>query len=215
MREDIGPYQEDFRTYDFSGFDYLKIAAGAKVHIRQGSSYSIMVRGDRRNLDDLGVRVQGSTLVFDYVNYRKRKYANEYTITMPTLKGFEFSGATHSEIIGFNNLSALEIRLSGASTSNFEGEAQQITAHLSGASRLSLIGKTKFLTVEASGGAEVQAYALASARAQVKVSGGSEARISVSQNLSAEATGGSQVRYRGNPTVSSQTSGGGSVIREL
>lgn len=215
--EDVGAFQEERKTYDLSGFTKVHIGSNSKVTIQQGAAFGVFVRGDSRNLDDLRVRVENGTLKADYYPHsnRNRQYKTEFTITMPTLEGVDFSGATFSNVGGFENSQKMYVRLSGASEGIFSIKASEVEIDLSGASRLSSVGASQKLKADISGGSELSFFGFSVEDVQISVSGGSKAQINVSKTLRAEASGGSHIRYTGNPSsVSNNSSGGSSISKE-
>lgn len=215
--EDVGAFQEETQTYNFTNFTRLQMGSAFKIYVQKGSTFSINVRGDRRNLDDLRIRVENDILKADYYpNFNKsRQYTTEFTIIMPALDGVDFSGASISDIGGFENSKLTEIKLSGASISTLNLQTQQVTIEITGASRLALMGASPKMTAEISGASLLESFNFASELAQLKVSGASNAKIKVSKELNAEASGASHIRYIGNPiVVTNKISGASSISKE-
>ncbi|MVM34815.1 DUF2807 domain-containing protein [Spirosoma sp. HMF4905] len=213
-REDVGPYQGDLQTYALANFDRLDMGSAFIITVRQGTTFSITAEGDRRNLDDLQVYTRNGTLNAQYRIARNRKYPTTFRITMPTLRSVDFSGASRSTITGFTNLNDLDINLSGASESQFVGQATRTTIDLSGASSLQLSGQGTWLSAELSGASILQAFGYPVGNAGVGASGASKANISVDASLVVEASGASTIRYRGTPAVAQKVSGASTVQSE-
>ncbi|MCX6216115.1 MAG: DUF2807 domain-containing protein [Spirosoma sp.] len=214
IREDVGPYQSGTQIYAFSGFDRVDMGSAFNITVQQGNAFAVMVEGDRRNLNDLDVYTRNGTLYARYRTSRRREYQNAFTITMPTLRGVDFSGASRSTVSGFSNLENLDVSLSGASESQVSVPASRLSLVLSGASVLHLTGQGTSLTSDLSGASLVQAFGYPVEHADVEVSGASKANISVGTTLVVKASGASTVRYRGSPTVRQQLSGASSVQKE-
>ncbi len=212
--EDMGPFQEETKTYDLRDFTKVHIGGGSKVTIQRGAVFGVFVRGDRRNLDDLSVRVESDILKAEYYPYRhkNRQYRTEFTITMPTLEGVDFSGATISNVGGFENIQKVYVRLSGASEGVVNIKTNEIEIDLSGASRLSGTGTSREIKADVSGASELSFFGFSVDKAQVSASGGSKIQVNVKQALWAEASGGSRIRYAGNPPFVNINSSGGSSI---
>ncbi|QHW00203.1 head GIN domain-containing protein [Spirosoma endbachense] len=210
-REDIGPFQGDQQTFELANFDRLDMGSAFTITVQPGSAFRILAEGDRRNLDDLDVYTRNGTLYARYRNSRNRQYETSFTITMPTLRGVSFSGASQSSIAGFTNLNELDIELSGASKGQFAVQAKQTNLTLSGASNLQLSGLGAALGADLSGASTLQAFAYPVNDANLDLSGASKANISVSSSLDIDASGASNVRYRGAPSVKQRLSGSSSV----
>lgn len=157
---------------------------------------------------------RNGTLFAQYHNSRNRQHPTSFSITMPTVRGIAFSGASQSTITGFTNLSELAIDLSGASQGQFTGEAARTTVNLSGASTLQVNGRGTALSAELSGASNLQAFPYPVGEATVDASGASRASVSVSNALVADASGASTIRYRGTPTVRQRVSGASTVQSE-
>ena len=213
-REDIGPYQADQQTYAFANFDRLAMGSAFTITVQQGATFSVTAEGDRRNLDDLQVYTRSGTLMAQYRVARNRQYPTTFLITMPTLRGVEFSGASRSTVSGFTKLSDLDIKLSGASEGEFSLQSAQTTIDLSGASTLRLTGSGAGLSADVSGASFLQAFNYPVGDANLGASGASKANINVITTLLVDASGASSVRYRGTPAVRQRVSGASSVQQE-
>jgi hypothetical protein len=210
----MGPLQEDERNYAITDFDRLEMGSAFIIKVQQGEFFDINVRGDRRNLDDLDVFKEGSTLVIRFDNNGGRHHDTYVNITMPLVEAVNFSGATNSTVTGFELDDSFRIFLSGASVCQVNGDFQNTSVLLSGASNLTMTGYGNSLNAEVSGASYLQAFHYTVDEADVEASGSSRAKISVSSDLKAEASGASIIYYRGEPTVDMKTSGSSSVVKD-
>ncbi|WP_128543722.1 head GIN domain-containing protein [Larkinella soli] len=211
-REDVGPQQDGQRTFNLANFDRLEMGSGMNITVRQGNDFSIDAKGDQRNLEDLDVYVTNHTLVARYRNQRNRKYGTSFTITMPTLRGANFSGGSDSDVSGFQNLQELDIELSGGSDGDWQVQAARTNIRVSGGSDLNLNGSGTQLIAEISGGSNLRAFPFTAESADINASGASDAEITASRSLTAEASGASHIRYQGDPKNVNQKSSGASKI---
>jgi hypothetical protein len=212
--DDPGPLQEDERNYTITNFDRLEMGSAFIIKVRQGEFFDINVRGDRRNIDDLEVFKEGSTLVVRFDDNGGRHHETYVNISMPLLEAVNFSGATNSTVTGFELDDSFRIQLSGASVCQVSGEFKNTNLLLSGASNLTMTGYGNSLNAEVSGASYLQAFHYSVEEADVEVSGSSRAKISVNKDLKAEASGSSIVYYRGEPSVKMNTSGSSSVVKD-
>lgn len=213
--EDSGPYEETTQTYSVSGFDRLDMGSAFRITVRQGTTFAVEARGNRSDVNDLVVAVRNGTLTAQYDNYRRNRRHDMYiTITIPTLRGVNFSGASRSTISGFPNVNSLDIDLSGASKSDVTVSTTRLTTAISGASTLTLNGSSSGLTGDVSGASKLNAYDLLTETADLEVSGASNVQIRVKEALTVSASGASKVRYRGTPRLNSKVSGASSVEQE-
>ena len=212
--EDPGPRQSDSRTYSIMDFDRIEAGDALIINIKQGTNFSIQADGDRRNLDDLMVYKNRSTLVLRYEHYEKRNYNTSIVITLPTLSGSDFSGAVNAQISGFMDINEFDLALSGASLAQLDLEVTELNFVLSGASQLRLTGKGEAVIGTLTGASLFSAFTYPSSQAKLIVSGASNAKVSVSQALEVNASGASLVLYRGNPQLEVEASGESIVKQE-
>lgn len=212
--EDPGPIQETEKEFSEIDFDRLEMGDAFNITVKQGNFFAISVRGDRRNVDDLLVRKEGSTLVMRFEDNRNRRHNTYITITMPALLSANFSGASDSRITGFYDLESFDFYLSGASVSQLDITAAKLDVTLSGASYLNVRGSGDMLDAELSGASALKAFNFPVTDAVIRASGASDGNVAVSNSLKATANGASVIRYRGNPAVTSSVSGASSVRQD-
>lgn len=212
--EDPGPIHEVERNFAVVDFDRLEMGNAFHIQVHQGDFFEVRVRGDRRNIDDLIVITEGSTLVIRYNKFRNRRHETHITITMPELYTVNFSGASDSRIDGFHNAENFDVYLSGASVCQLDVESTRVNTVLSGASYLNLRGEAQELRADISGASALKAFGFPVMRADVVCSGASDGSLTVTEYLKVVATGASHVVYRGDPTVDSDVSGSSEVERD-
>ena len=212
--DDPGPRQETERQYSVVDFDRLEMGSGLHIDVVYGNFFSVKARGDRRNIDDLVVRTEGSTLVIDYRNFRERRHDTFIEITMPELHAVTFSGGSDSRVGGFSSAGGFDVYLSGGSVCQLNLDAHKLKAVLSGASYLKAGGTADELYADVSGASAFKAFNLPVATCTLLISGASDGEVTVTDVLQVTATGASHVVYRGNPSVSTEVSGSSSVHAE-
>ena len=212
--EDPGPLQEIEKEFNETDFDRLEIGDALHIDVEQGNYFEISVRGDRRNVNDLEVYKEGTTLVIRFDEWENRRHETYVTITMPSIVAANFSGATNSRVSGFDELTKFDLYLSGASVSQVDLVASEFKTIISGASVLNLRGSAASMDAEISGASVLKAFNFPVVSADVLATGASHASITVADNLNAVASGASSITYRGNPTVTSDVSGSSSVNKE-
>ena len=210
--EDPGPRQQDTRSYAVVDFDRVEAGDELIVSLKYSENFSIEAEGDRRNLDDLIVSKNGNSLVVRFKRSDRRQYATYINITLPILYGVDFSGAANAEVSGFAPVNRMDVSLSGASLVQLSLNASEIHFSLSGASQLRLNGEGQLLEGNISGASILTAFEYYTDKAELVVSGASNAKVSVANQLKGSASGASLVVYRGNPELNISASGS-SVIR--
>jgi hypothetical protein len=210
--EDPGPLQEiskDFTLYDF---DQLEIGDGFNIDVVYAETFEINIRGDQRNLNDVEVFKAGTTLIIKYKEFSGRRHQTYITIKMPELNSVNFSGGSISSVSGFNSDKKLDFYLSGGSVSQFSAGIRSINLTLTGGSILRLRGLGDELNASISGASELTAVDYPVSTASVYISGASNAKLKVSEELNVNASGASVLFYSGNPTIQKDVSGGSSVL---
>ena len=126
---------------------------------------------------------------------------------------FDLSGASN---VNISNMRAgnTNITLSGASKASGSIEMANGTFGLSGASSLELQGSADDVDIEASGASDFMLSDFSVVDADVNLSGASDAIINASGRLDANLSGASEILYIGNPTMGSINTSGGSKISQ-
>lgn len=212
--EDPGPLQERERNYSIIDFDQLELGSSFDVSVTEANLFSIHVKGDRRNIDDLEVYKSGSTLIIKYDENESRNHETYIEITMPRLISAKFSDGSVSTIKGFESEGQLRIGLSGGASCQLDAGYKKIDLDLSGASTLRMNGLGDELQAKLSGASILSAFDFPVRIANVDVSGASRARLTVSDAIDAVASGASEVRYRGNPLIESDASGASTITKD-
>jgi hypothetical protein len=214
----------DVREFTLKDFERLNIGSAFQVHVSQGDKYLVRISGKKKDIDKVRARVKNGELEvfykhkFNIFNWPINQERVRIDITMPSMAGVQFHGASESYIKGFNQEhltgSAFDVQISGAAKSTIAINAQKIVADLNGAAELELKGNTEVLEAEVSSAARLRAFDLIAGEVDVDVSSSGLAEVNASNKLIAEATSAGRVRYRGEADVTSEVSSAGSVSRE-
>jgi hypothetical protein len=213
----LGAMAQASRTFTASDFNKLSMGSAFKIEVKQGSGFNISTSGRREDLDDLEGIVKGGTFHLGYKNkgWSKNRNTVNVSITMPSLEGVDFSGASKANVEKFSGVRAMDIEVSGASSVSMTVAAPKVTFDISGASTLTLVGQGDVLTGEVSGASSFKGRDFSSKTANIDASGASSAAVVASNTVNAEASGASSVRYSGGAKdIHSSTSGASSVKRD-
>lgn len=204
------------RTFRETDFDRVDVSGAYHARLRQGSTFRVVARGNEDDLNDVRVRVNGSTLEIEPKRSVRwfqwhTKHPVVFDIELPTLAGLEVSGASHADVSGFRGTD-FEIEQSGASWLRLAMDGSPVKLDVSGASHTLLTGTTPKLTADLSGACELRGRNLKAVDASIDASGASRASVRVSRELNADASGASHITYYGHPTdATTNSSGAGSV----
>lgn len=126
---------------------------------------------------------------------------------------FDLSGASNADISSMK-AGNTNIELSGASKASGSIEMADGRFSLSGASSLELEGSANDVDIEASGASHVRLSDFSVVDADINLSGASGVTINASGRLDGNLSGGSKLNYIGNPTLGSISASGGSTISQ-
>jgi Putative auto-transporter adhesin, head GIN domain len=212
FQEDPGPQMNDQKSFSVVDFDRLEASEALDITVQQGTIFSITATGDSRNLNDLDIHKNGSSLVMKFSSQHNRQYITYITITMPSLLGFSFSGAVNGKVMGFSQESSrFDISLTGASVAQVEAVTDATYAQLTGASQLRLTGTGTKIDAVVSGASTLSAFDFPVEEVKIVVTGASHAKISPSQKLLVSVSGASGVLYRGSPVIEADVTGASSL----
>ena len=212
--EDPGPLQETSREYAVIDFDQLEMGSGFHITVMEGPNFMVRAKGDRRNIQDLDVFKEGSTLRIRYDENANRRHETRIVIQMPVLKGFNFSGGSVSVIDGFESDDVLNAYVSGGSLAQLNAGYRKVNLVLSGGSKFRMHGLGDELEGDISGASVLSAFDFPVSTATLNFSGASSGKITVADQLTVTASGASTVVYRGSPSIEKDVSGESSVVKD-
>jgi hypothetical protein len=209
----IGSGEPVTKDYDFTGFTKVAVDGGFTVDIDYAETSEVSVTvDDNLVMEHLKVELDGDTLRIGLADLGQyRNVTVRATVIMPRITGLEVSGASD---VHLGPLSADAVTLDVSGASRVEGSASlgEVAGEVSGASAVGLAGSADGLQLEASGGSRLELFQLTAQTADLSVSGGSRARVTVTGRLDAEASGGSRIEYAGDPQLGTIDASGGSAV---
>ena len=172
------------KSYDFRGFDKIKIAGVYDLKVTVGPDYSVLLQGPADAMERVETKISGRSLVLDQRDRRwgeKRRKSHNVTayITMPSLTGLHMSGVVDGAVEGLKE-DAFEVAISGVG-------------------KMSLFGECARLDAEVSGVGELDAKELICRDVRVVVSGVGEASVHASEAVDAVVSGMGDIRVYGSP----------------
>ncbi|HYC84639.1 MAG TPA: PspC domain-containing protein [Chryseosolibacter sp.] len=200
------PVSEDDATDDLVDFDEIEIRGKFDVRIIPSPEYSVVVRGTQVSKERYSIHRAGETLVIDYegkkeIDWKVRDLnieEVEILIYMPRIEKIEAIGVGSVRLDDFTT-DDLEIDLRGPVKLRGEITAQNLNITLTGAAEAELSGDTQNMNARLELASKLRAYNLRAADAFVETSGGSSAKVYVTQTLEMERGIASDIDYRGKP----------------
>ncbi|MFC2068552.1 GIN domain-containing protein [Chloroflexota bacterium] len=221
------------KQYNFNDFSRVDVGYAFKVEIDQSSSYSISITADDNLFEHIQVTKEGETLK---IGLKRVLSLGSVTlrakVTVPQLRGLDFSGATRGTVSGFSSTEKLEVNVSGASSLDlvdisagdikFEvSGASEVTGdieagdadfNISGASTVQLEGSAINIVADAFGASRVKMAAFSINNADIELSGASSGTVKLDGRLDADLSGASKLDYIGEPAMGTINISGGSSL---
>ncbi len=187
-------------TRDVDAFSSISVSSGIDVYLTQGNETSVVVEANKKHMDNIVTEVRDNRLIIKINRNITMRYRsiNVY-VTTPNIDYISASGG--SDVYGESVLKTERLKLSGSGGADFrlKIDAKEFVCDISGGSDIYVTGEAYDASFHASGGADINAYDLKTKNANVNTSGGSDAKIYVTETASFNASGGSDIYYKGNP----------------
>ena len=198
LGDDFDRIGDHTRQFNVTAFSKVDVAGAFVVRFRKGDTYKVVADGREDDMSDMDVRVNGNMLEVKIdrkgglFNWSNRKRIG-LTITVPGIDELKLSGASKASLVGFGNYNNLDIDMSGACRTVFDGSVEKLSLELSGASNAVLRGHVKLLDADLSGASKIEATDLNVDKATVDASGASHANFGHVDALESETSGASKV----------------------
>lgn len=197
LGDDFDRIGSNTRQFTVGAFSKVDVSGAFVVRFRKGDGYKVVADGRENSLDDIKVDVEGNTLkvsvdrkgIFDWSN-RDRV---GLTITLPTISELKLSGASKASLVDFGHFGEMNIDMSGACRTVFDGEVDKLTISLSGASNALLRGSASRFEADLTGASKLEANGMRIDRASVDASGASHVDLGQVGSLESETSGASKV----------------------
>lgn len=170
------------------------LSEGLHGEVTVGPVPSVKIRGDSNLLEYIQLHLREGVLISE-LDGSMGMFPTEpivITIVTPTLKQLRAANGTRLSASGIST----EIFLLRASTR----------------SRVNVSGSARKLTLEAANDSDVQAGELGVEAASIKVSGGTDVRLNVTEEIFGTASGRSSITIQGTPPLSDISTSGGSQV---
>jgi hypothetical protein len=206
---------------EVSAFTEISLRIGANVHLKQGNTQSVEVKGKESTLGKLITEVSNRKLVIRYPNESFFSKWNPGTVdvyvTIPQIDGLSISGSGSILSDGMIESRILDVMVSGSGDVKLgDLKAEKVSATLSGSGNIHLLGKQSADEFKAviSGSGNIKASDFPANNVDVKIVGSGNCRVNSVKKLFVRLAGSGNVSYRGNPTIDSSVAGSGTVKEE-
>ena len=203
-------------TRDLRNFSEISFGISGHLTVRTGSDFSVVLEGDRGDLDRVITEVNGDKLVIRHENrfFNFGNYGNiDVYITMPGLEGLSESGSGKAEVVNdIEHVDDLYLSVSGSGrivTSDLY--ADELDCNISGSGDIIIEGggSADKAEISISGSGTYSGKDLEINNLRVSVSGSGDCYCRVTGYLTARISGSGNISYSGNPQIDSRSSGSG------
>lgn len=194
-------------------FDGVEASGIFRVFLTQSDTFSLTVKAPEEHMPYIETTVSDGVLSIEYSRRARNLRGLEVHVGAPAFTMLNAGGATSFESTNTLTATALNVKVSGASSMNLSVICDQLTSRVSGASNMRLSGEAVFHELIASGVSGVRAYELETNVTEATSSGTSSIRITVYESLTANASGTSDIIVRGNPPASTVSTSGTASVR--
>ena len=209
-------YNSNTKTFDFTDFDEVTVSGPYHVQLKQGSNYSVRVRGEASDLERMNVEKLGKELRIGYTEKTIELFDVSdpvlIQIVAPNIRDIDLSGAIKADI-GRITSGDLQLNLAGAIRSVADLNVRTLKVDIAGACISKFTGRAENFELDVTGAGSVDAENLQASAVDADVTGASKAVIYVTNKLRAQASGVSQITYRGNPSDTTIDSSGPSSVK--
>lgn len=211
-----GSGKQTTKEINVSDFTSVDVHGPLHVDVEQGKTFHTALTTDENFIELIQFEKRGETLHVGVVpgkSLHLNRSELKVSITMPRLESLTLGGACNGRLNGFPSSPSLALECQGASTLSGTLDTERLSARAEGASSLKFKGTAKEVELTASGASHVDLSGLSADRAEVELSGASNARVEPKSSLDYTISGASTLRYRGDPKIGkSESSGASSVV---
>ncbi len=212
-------YDDNAEVRVVGSFTSIEVSGTISLYISQGTTSGVAVSaGDKKYNEKIKTEIKNGVLIlsvdgglwngFNWADKKLKAY-----VTVTDLSRLDVSGASFVNISSLLKSDNLRIEISGASEVKGNISVDKLAIQLSGASIARLAGIAKDGNIEASGASGFSSYGLSLENCTVSTSGASAVKLTVSNQLNADASGASTIYYRGTAVVKVLSCSGSSRVR--
>lgn len=200
-----------------SNFTELDVQDAFEVDVTYSATQELITVEAPENLHEfIEVNVVSGKLKVHFKHNKNISWNNSIKIHITTAELNEFSLSGASNVILNNALNSTDFDLDASGASEFEGEVN-IThgdIEMSGASKAKINGTALEAFVELSGASTIRKYEFEIETLDIKLSGASNAYLTILNSMSVELSGASTLNYKGDPVITQINTSGASNINK-
>jgi len=214
-------YDDNAQKRMVDSFQAISVSSGIDVIITQGTEEGVVVSASDIDFrDKIKTEVENGTLKI-YVeqgwmmgwNWRNRKLKAYVAVKSLT----KISASAGSDVIIQGILKVAQLAMHFSSGSDFKGQVSvtDLTVDQSSGSDIHIRGNAVNVRIRTNSGSNFKGFDLMADYGIIETSSGSDAELTVTKEIAAEASSGSDVHYKGNPVIKYKSShSGGSISKK-
>lgn len=199
-------------TRDVDAFEYVSLTMPARLIVRNGADYSVLIEADDNILPLITSDVRSGTLTLSYSQLCVRPSETvRVTVTTPVIREIAVTGTGTVTSDGMLRAESLATRITGAGDMDLTVETTTLATTITGTGNVNIEGTAKDHLISLPGAGSVDASKLQTGHTTVEIFGSGDAKVNASQTLTVKITGRGTVLYAGNPRIDQTITGTGSV----
>jgi hypothetical protein len=184
-----------------SGFHSINVSGGIDVYIIPGNTEKAVVETDENIQEAIITSVSNGVLkIYCDKSINNSKKLNVY-VNVKELDKVTASGGCDVFAETILNFPSINFDFSGGCDLKLNCATKELNCSFTGGSDAQIKGFADMAYLEASGGSDIKAAELTIGKCKVEATGGSDAYLHVTGELSVEASGSSDVTYMGSPKI--------------
>ena len=201
-------------TREVGSFEEIGVSGSFDIDLVKGKEGLIEIKVEKNLLPYLVTDVENGKL-----KIRWKKGTNVQTnrgvhliVHFKEINDIASSGSSDIKSNDLIKTDNLEVAVSGSGNINLQLDVETLNARVSGSGDLNFKGRAGNFKAAMSGSGDIEAFALETSTANLKISGSADITISVKDELYARVSGSGDITYKGNPKIEDiKVSGSGEV----
>ncbi len=218
---------------DVTTFDGINLEDAFDVEVVYGAEQSVIAVGHKNIIDLLKTDVKDGVWNMALKNGNYKNYELTIKIISPEINKYQISGSGNINTVGFENINALETKISGSGnitgSSTFQVNSDVVAeisgsggitldiastkaqTEISGSGTITLTGSAGESNIDIPGSGSYHAFSLKSETVNVEISGSGDVESDVATELDIKISGSGDVFYTGTPSITQEISGSGNI----
>jgi hypothetical protein len=175
----------------------IKIGGATNVYLTQGTEDKIKIEAPDKYINSIKSEVNDGVLTLS----GKVEKATKIEITVKDLKSIALTGASELKSTNAINVDNLKVKIDGSGDLKLDVVANNLNIQIDGAGDVKIKGTAQSADFTINGAGDVKAGELVCKKCNVNISGAGEAKLNVTDELTADVSGAGSVKYKGEPKI--------------